>query len=210
VTSTKSTSSQAAVLARAARVVADLLRLAFLVSGVVVIVLLGGSGSVAVFVVFAALLVPRWAKIAAPFDMALCATLLVACWARQQHWYATVPWADEVVHFFTPGTVAVAAYLVLCKVELLPDGREVLEAAKNASLALLVTCLGLAVATVWELFEWVANEFAPKQTLVGYTDTISDLALGGLGALLAGLALTLWLRLRSTGGRGLTAMSDSR
>jgi hypothetical protein len=209
VTSTKSASSQVLVFARVARVVADLLRVAFLVSGVAVIVFLGGSGSVAFFLVFAVLLVPRWAKIAAPFDMTVCATLLVACWARQQHWYATVPWADEVVHLFTPGTVAVAAYLVLCKVGLLPDGREVLEVTKNASLALLVACLGLGVATVWELFEWVANEFAPQQTLVGYDDTISDLALGGLGSLLAGLALTLWLRLRR-GNRHLTAMSDSR
>jgi hypothetical protein len=45
---------------------------------------------------------------------------------------------------------------------------------------------------------------------VGYNDTISDLALGGLGSLLAGLALTLWLHLRRSGNRRRTAMSDSR
>ena len=202
VTSTKPASREIAVIARGARIVADLLRLAFLTSGVVVIAFLGGSGAAAFFVVFAALLVPRWAKISAPFDVALCATLLIACWARQQHWYATVLWADEVIHFFTPGAVAVAAYLVLSALELLPDAREVLDAAKSASLAFLVTCLGLAIATVWEFFEWVANEFAPRQTLVGYTDTISDLALGGLGSLIAGLALTLWLRLRCDAADG--------
>lgn len=180
-----------------ARWVADVLRLTVLLSGIAVVIFLGGDGAVAFFLVFVVLLVPRWAKIAAPFDVALCATLLIACWARQRQWYATVPYADEAVHFVTPGAVAVAAYLLLAQVQLLPDAREELDTTRKASLALLVTCLGLAIATLWEFFEWVANQYAPQKTLVGYTDTISDLALGGLGSLIAGLALTAWVHLRS-------------
>lgn len=165
--------NETAIAARAARIVADALRAIVLLSGVVVLLFLG-SGAIAFFLVFVILLIPRWAKIAAPFDAAACLTMLIACWARQQHWYASVPWADEAVHFVTPASVAVATYLVIAKLELLPGPRETLSGAKTVSLAFLVTCLGLAIATVWELFEWVANQFAPEQTLVGYTDTISD------------------------------------
>lgn len=183
-----------------ARGVGDLVRLAILASGLVVLIWLSGSG-VTFFLLFLVLLPPRLLRIPAPFDAAAAATLLAATWARQQGWYVTVPWADEVVHAVTPGATAAVVYLCLGRLDLLPSPREVAGATRRLSLALLVTCVGLGLAAVWEMVEWVENEVEPRATHVGYTDTVSDLALGGLGSLVAGLLLVGWYAWRSPAQR---------
>ncbi|HET6699578.1 MAG TPA: hypothetical protein VFG88_10855 [Nocardioidaceae bacterium] len=189
----------AAGVARTTRVIADLIRLATLLSGVAALVFFGGQGAISFFVLFAVLLLPRWLDVAHPFDMVFCATMLVAAWARQQHWYATVFWVDEAVHAVTPGAAAVATYLMLAKLELLPDVYEQIRATRRFSLVLLVTIIGLGLAAVWEFWEWIGEQVAPKSTLVGYDDTISDMALGGAGALVLGVLLLVWFRIRPRG-----------
>jgi hypothetical protein len=202
--------------ARAAHVVADLLRGAALVSGVVVLVSTHGHGGYAFLVLFAVLLLPRCLSVAAPFDAAFCATMLVATWARQEQWYVTVSWGDEAVHSVTPGAAAAAVYLMLARLDLMPDVSEELGATRRFSLALLVTFIGLALATLWEFYEWVAEQLHPQEIHVGYNDTISDLALGGAGSLVAGLLLVTWVHVRrghgdrAAGTPERTATSDQR
>jgi len=189
----------AAGVAPTTRVIADLIRLATLLSGVAALVFFGGQGAISFFVLFGVLLLPRFLDVAHPFDAAFCATLLIAAWARQQHWYVTVPWVDEAVHSVAPGAAAVATYLMLAKLELLPDVYEEIAATRRFSLVLLVTIIGLGLAAVWEFWEWIEEQFAPKSTLVGYDDTISDMALGGAGALVLGVLLLVWFRIRPRG-----------
>lgn len=189
-------------VARGSRAVADALRVATLLSGVATFVWLGGQGGVAFFVVFAVLLLPRLLAVATPFDAAFCATLLVASWARQQQWYVQVSWVDEAVHSVAPGATAVAAYLMLARLDLMPDLREEVRATRRFSLVLLVTVVGLGLAALWEFFEWGAEQLDPAGTHVGYTDTISDMALGGLGALVGGALLLRWFRAREAAADG--------
>lgn len=188
-------SEVAHTVAQSTRVLADALRAATLLSAVAVLVWFDGRGVVTFLVLFAGLLLPRIFDIAHPFDAAFCATMLVAAWARQQQWYVTVSWVDEAVHAVTPGAAAVATYLMLAKLEVLPDVHEQLHATRRFSLVLLVTIVGLGLATVWEFYEWGAEQISPQSTHVGYTDTISDLALGGGGSLVAGALLLAWVRL---------------
>jgi hypothetical protein len=190
---------EVSAVARASRVLADLLRAATLVSGLAVVVWLGGHGAVAFFVVFGVMLLSRFLKVAAPFDAAFCATLLAAVWARQQQWYVTVSWVDEAVHSVTPGAAAVATYLMLARLDVMPDVQEELGATRRFSLVPLVTFIGLGLAALWECYEWGAEQLSPEGTHVGYTDTISDLALGGAGALVAGVLLVTWVNLRRGG-----------
>jgi hypothetical protein len=55
----------------------------------------------------------------------------------------------------------------------------------------LTTAFGLAGSAVWEMVEWLGKTFISTDIFVAYDDTIGDMAVGGLGALCAGLAL--WL-----------------
>lgn len=96
----------------------------------------------------------------------------------------------------TPGATAAAVYLMLAKLDLLPDVREVAGATRRFFLVLLVTFVGLGLATVWEFVEWVEKQYSPQSTHVGYDDTISDLALGGMGSVVAGALLVFWFHLR--------------
>lgn len=187
------TSDRTTLLARRA---ADVLRASVIVSGML---MLGFGNFVAAggfAVVFVVLLSARLLSVPAPFDAAFCLALLAAMWAAAQHWYSTIVWVDEVVHFFATGATAAAAYLMLAQLQLLPGVEEQLEAARRTSLVLLLTILGLGAAAVWEFFEWLGEMVAPQGMHVGYTDTILDMMLGGAGSLIAGGLLLLWARSR--------------
>ncbi len=83
---------------------------------------------------------------------------LTATWARQQHWYVNVSWADEAVHAVTPGATAAAACQMLAKFYRLPDVREVAGATPELQVAPVIL-RGLGLATVCE-FEWVEKQYS--------------------------------------------------
>jgi hypothetical protein len=115
--------------------------------------------------------------------------MLLATWAAVRDWYVTVVWMDEAVHFVSVAAVTVTSYLVLVKWHVLPEATAITHRERAGVLPLLITMLGLSVACLWEFVEWVAQQVSPGAIHVGYDDTILDLALGGLGALLAGTFL---------------------
>jgi len=69
-------------------------------------------------------------------------------------------WAYEAVHVVTPGATAAAVYLMLAKLDRLPDIREV-GTNRRVSLVLPVTFVGRGLATVEEFFEWVEKQYSP-------------------------------------------------
>lgn len=173
---------------------ADVFRAAVLVSGILMLSFGNFAAACGFAIVFAVLLAPRLLQISAPFDAGFCLALLAAMWAAAQQWYTSIVWMDEVVHFLATGATAAAAYLMLARLELLPGIEEQLQAARRFSLVLMLTILGLGLAAVWEFFEWIGQQLAPQDMHVGYDDTILDMALGGVGSLLAGVLLLLWTR----------------
>lgn len=184
---------RAALLARRA---ADVFRAAVIASGMLMVGFGNFAAAGGFAVVFLVLLATRVLKVPAPFDAAFCLALLAAMWAAAQQWYSTIVWVDEVVHLFATGATAAAGYLMLAKLELLPGVEEQLQGARRTSLVLLLTVFGLGVAAVWEFLEWLGQLIAPQDMHVGYTDTILDMMLGGVGSLVAGGLLLLWARSR--------------
>ncbi|WP_211349132.1 hypothetical protein [Nocardioides litoris] len=65
-------------------------------------------------------------------------------------------------------------------------------------LALLVTGLGALLALAWELGEWFTFIRHGTELATAYEDTLADMALGTLGALVAGLAVASRGRRAST------------
>lgn len=181
-----------------ARRTADVFRAAVLVSGIVMLVQASFGAAIGFGVVFGVLVAARVLEVPPLFDAAFCLALLVAVWAAEQKWYTSIVWMDEVVHLVATGATAAATYLMLARLEMLPDAAEQLRAARSFSLVLLVTILGLGLAAVWEFLEWISQQIAPKDTVVGYTDTVADLALGGVGAMTAGVLLLIWVRQRGS------------
>jgi hypothetical protein len=57
--------------------------------------------------------------------------------------------------------------------------------------------LGLALGTLWEAGEWFGHTYLDQRIQVGYSDTISDLMGDCAGALVAGLLVVRFARVRS-------------
>ncbi len=185
---------------------ADLLRVATLVSIVAAVLWYPLEAVIRFALLLLILLAPRVLNVPRPFDAAFCATLLLAAWAAVGQWYVTVPWMDELVHFAATGATAAMLYLVLARLGLLSDPQDAPIRQHRSSAVILTLSLGLAAASLWELYEWIANQFLPNTIHVGYDDTILDLTMGGIGSLLAGLVLSHW----AASGHGSRRLSKVR
>lgn len=140
------------------------------------------------------MMVTRWGNVPAPFAAVFAAFMLLATWASVQHWYRDIAWADEVVHFLTPGSLAAATYFLLAHLRVMPDADESRARLRSWTPVFWVTVVGVFAAVLWEFYEWVVERFSPQGMRVGYTDTVGDLLAGLLGSLVAGLLALWWAR----------------
>lgn len=146
----------------------------------------GDAGIVALSLI--ALVVPRFAGVRPGFDIAFCVTVLVAAWSNVLDLYESIAVWDLVVHFVCTGMLAAIAYVMLTRLELVPD--PLADSTRRATPVLLVTVLGLALSAMWEMLEWVGRTLLAPDIFVTYQDTIGDMAAGGLGALVAGFVVS--------------------
>jgi hypothetical protein len=101
--------------------------------------------------------------------------------------FDTVDWWDDWMHFLN--------WLLLTAGVLLAWS------ARGVSRGVVVMCavgFGLTAALLWELGEYFAFIRTSPELTTAYTDTLGDLTLGGLGSLLAGVAVA-YLRRRVPG-----------
>ncbi len=98
------------------------------------------------------------------------------------NWYDQFAWFDKVDHGFT--TFALTLYLGFVLVGKVLTGSQ----RHRVLFVPVVASLGLAVGTVWEFAEWAYDEVVPGDNIKGKFDTITDLMMDTLGALLAGVA----------------------
>lgn len=133
------------------------------------------------------LVAPRFIGTRAWPDIVLSSTLLIAAWSNVFDLYTNIWWWDGFVHFVGGGVLAAALYLLLAhwRIVAAPGA-----AGFTATAAIVLTTMfGLALSALWEMVEWLGYAYITEQIHVTYTDTISDLAAGGLGALGAGCAV---------------------
>lgn len=92
---------------------------------------------------------------------------------------------DEVAHFFTIFAITLAFGFLLYNelMDVFFDHRYLF--------VITIACMGIALGAVWEIIEWTSDFFTPKQIVSGLFDTVTDLILDSLGAVLAAF-LNLW------------------
>jgi hypothetical protein len=174
---------------------ADLVRLAAVVSAVLVLFDARWEAGIRFLLVFVVLLVPRHVGVPRPFEAAFGAALLAAAWASAAHLYQAAWWVDVVIHFVLGGVTAAMLYLVFAQVGVLPGLHEGVLRQHRISLVVLTVALGLAAGALWELYEWVATSVIPSASItVGYDDTVLDLTMDGSGSVVAGRVLLGWRR----------------
>lgn len=173
--------------------VADAVRVVAALSVVVVGV---GWGVVEIAVLMLALLgtlVPRMLGLRASVDLMVGVAVLGAAWSSVFELYTRIAGYDTVVHFALNGLLA-AVVVVLAQragwvVSVSGPGRGGAGRSARVGSVVLTVAFGLAVGTLWEMGEWAGHTLVDSAIFVDYDDTIGDLAAGGLGSLLVGLAL---------------------
>jgi hypothetical protein len=173
-----------------------------------------GFVEVAVFALtLLGMLVPRFLGLRPGFDIAVGGTLLVAAWSGVFELYTRVGWLDVVIHFSANGLLAALIFVVAARAgvvaEVAPGTPSLLRAA------FLTTVFGLAAGVVWEMGEWAGHTLIDPAIFVGYNDTIGDLPVGGLGSLLAGIAIrrltaeSRWIRDQEAAATGVVARTGT-
>lgn len=92
----------------------------------------------------------------------------------------TPTWYDEVVHGYTlfalTFLLAVTCYRFLTE-----------QSGHGFLIIVAIAALGLALGALWEVFEWGHDQITAQNTILGKYDTIIDLVMDTLGALVAAL-----------------------
>jgi hypothetical protein len=165
----------------------DVVRVAATVSLVVGIVTFGGVAGALFFLVLGGVLVPRFLRLPTALDICFGSGLLLAAWAAQLGWYESVPWLDLLVHAACTGLIAAVGVIVLIRGRML--GLGALPGRAKAGVVVATAGIGALSAILWELGEWAGHTYLDEGIDVGYTDTVTDLGAGLLGAVLAGAVL---------------------
>lgn len=199
-----------------AELTADALRVLAGVGVVVAAVFLGPTDAGVLAFVLPGLLLPRLLGVRPGFDLAYSAVLLVAGWSNVLDLYTSVAWWDVVVHLTCTAVIAVMVYLLLAEFDIVPHPARARPAPARpararpaparpapATAVVLTATIGLAVSALWEMVEWFGHAFISSEIFVEYDDTIGDMAVGGLGAVMAGVVLQrVRLLRRSADGGG--------
>jgi hypothetical protein len=149
-----------------------------------------------------ALMLPRALGLRGGFDLAACATVLVAAWSNILDLYRTIPGWDLLVHLVCTGVLTIIAALILTRADVVTMTRD--HGARPRTPIVLAPLVALALSAVWEMVEWLGRSYLSDEIFVTYQDTIGDMVFGGLGGVAAGivLAASSLNRPRSTDGVG--------
>jgi hypothetical protein len=178
---------------RPSGVLADAVRVLLLASALATLPFQPAEVPLRFGLMLAVLLGSRWLDVPRPFDAAFGLLMLTSGWASAAGWYFEHRWIDIPIHFALTGTAATVAYVALVRAGQLPAPRRHDGAGSTGTVALLVVLLGGTMSALWEMYEWLAEAYLPSRILVGYDDSIGDMANGVAGSVVAGLLMAAWL-----------------
>lgn len=165
-------------------ITADLIRIAGLLSFFLSLIFFELAQAGVIAFTLPGLVIARFLGMKAWPDIILTSSLLIAGWSNLFELYTSITWWDLLIHFICAGGLAVVAYLLLTRYGAVP-----LPGSHPGAGIILTTALGLALGVLWEVVEWIGFTFITQQIYVTYEDTISDLIMGGLGALVGGCVI---------------------
>ncbi|THG29348.1 hypothetical protein [Naasia lichenicola] len=165
---------------------ADVLRIVGLLSLVVGVIGWGALAGAVLALALLGLVVPRFLGLRAGIDVAVGVAVLVAAWASVLDLYRAAPWIDIPIHFTLNGLLALLVVVAALRAGVELDRR-------TPALVIQTLTVGLALAALWEMGEWGGHQLS-ETVLVGYDDSILDMAVGGAGAGAAALLVPIALK----------------
>lgn len=172
----------------------DVCRIATMLCAGLALVFWGPDKVIAFLAVTGILLVPRAMRMPGPFDAAFALTMFVSTLTGAMGWYEHMMWWDKVAHFVTTGAAAAMLCLLFSAWGLVDRLFEPARVLYRTRILVQTATLGLSVAAIWEMMEWIYKDINTNDPPATYLDTMVDLMAGTLGSIAAAVWLLLWVR----------------
>jgi len=169
----------------------DVLRLAFLVGAVVAALAGSTEDAVRLGGTFLIVLFARWLALPRLFDLGVIVGMALQAFGNVLGLFDSFKYYDLVVHFANPLAVAPCVYILLARLELVPELADT-TGRHQLGVFIVTFCVGLSIGAGYEVYEWVADHWLGASLKVGYTDTIGDLTDDAVASALGGWFLVLW------------------
>lgn len=157
---------------------------------------IGGDGRAAAILGVGAAFVwlVRLVNLPRVYDLSVVVATSLQAWGEALHAYDSITWFDNVVHFTVPLLGAPVVYIVLARLDVVPDPRDETHVRHYVGMFIITLALGLAIGAIWEMVEYLSDETLGSSLQLGNADTVGDLVADGLGALGGAALLVVWAR----------------
>jgi hypothetical protein len=175
----------------------DVARLAFIAATVVWGVL--GHALTGLIAASLILLLARAISLPRFYDASVIIAMFLLAWGSALGMYGSWGFYDNLVHFIVPLLVTGMIYLLLVRLHVLPELRELRQTHQRVGFFLTVLALGMAIGAGWEVIEWLLDQVTNVGRVADADDTATDLISDTLGSAGSAGILVLW----SLGGHSL-------
>jgi hypothetical protein len=169
----------------------DLLRIAF-VAGAIAWVVTGGAAADGLVGASLVLVMGRFVSLPRFYDLSLIVAMTITGWGSALHLYGQWSPYDNIVHALMPLLCTPIAYILLVRLGVLPELRELRQPHHQIGFFLIAFFFGMAIAGGWEALEWTIDQWTGDTRVKDAADTANDLISGVFGSAGAGLVLIVW------------------
>jgi hypothetical protein len=134
------------------------------------------------------------------YDCSVIVVVFLLAWGSALGMYGSWGFYDNLVHFIVPLLTTGMIYLLLVRLGVVPELRDLRTLPQKFGFFLTVLALGMAIGAGWEVIEWLLDQVTNVGRVGSADDTATDLISDTLGSALSALILVLW----SLGGHSLT------
>ena len=153
-----------------------------------------GRGAVLLGLAGAAAWLVRLALLPRVYDLSVVLALALQAWGEALHLYDSIAWFDNVVHFSIPFFAGPTLYIVLARLDVVPDPKDDTRLPHYVGLGVVAFALGVAVGALWEVVEWSSDNMLGSRLQLSNDDTVGDLIADSLGSLSGAALLVCWAR----------------
>jgi hypothetical protein len=175
----------------------DVARIAFIVSTIVWILL--GHAMTGLVAASAVIILARVISLPRFYDASVILVMFLLAWGSALSIYGSWGFYDNLVHFITPLLTTGMLYLLLVRLDVLPELGDLKQGHQRIGFFLTVMALGMAIGAGWEVVEWLLDQLSDVGRVANASDTATDLISDTLGSAGSALILVLW----SLGGHSL-------
>jgi uncharacterized membrane protein YjdF len=146
------------------------------------------------------LLLARAVNLPRFYDFSVVVVMVLLSWGSAIGLYGSWEAYDNVVHFIVPLLTTGMIYILLVRLDVLPELRDLKTLPQKFGFFLTALALGMAIGAGWEVVEWLLDQVTDVGRVGSADDTATDLISDTLGSALSAFILVLW----SLGGHSLT------